>query len=211
MRITFSQPHPWARITLWLLILSASLLAESLELGAQNPPPIVGQRPDLGRPTKKDDPVPPFDYAKYFPGKWTFEWRVPESPLGPPGIITGTEVIKTRPDGTYESLIQAEGPSGKFNVQTVVSYVAESRTLTRVEKDSRGFEAKYDGGIGGDLGGFYTIRYESAPFQLGGKQVRLKSTWRIVSPLNVKVQSWFSVDGGEYLAFGNPWWTKDYQ
>jgi hypothetical protein len=186
------------------------LLSAALELRGQEPPPIAGQRPDLGRPTRKDDPVPPFDYARYFPGKWTFEWRVPESPLGPAGIITGTEVITATPDGKFASVIEAEGPAGKFRVQTEVTYDAEARKLTRVEKDSRGFEARYAGDIGGDLGGFYTIRYESAPFALQGKQVRLKTTWRVVSPLNVKVQSWFSVDGGDYIAFGNPWWEKEF-
>lgn len=188
-----------------VLLLGVVLAVASL----QTPPPIPGQRPDLGRPTKKEDPVLPFDYAKYFPGKWTFEWRVPESPLGAAGILTGTEVIETGADGTFRSVIRAEGPSGKFTVESAVTYDATGHTLTRVEKDSRGFEAKYDGTIGGDLGGFYTIRYESAPFPFGGKAVRLKTMWRIVSPLNVKVRTWFSVDGGEYLALGNPWWRKE--
>ena len=112
-------------------------------------------------------------------------------------------------NSTQGVVIEAEGPAGKFTVQTLVTYAAAARTLRRMDKDSRGFEAAYDGTIGGDLCGFYTIRYESAPFSYAGKQVRLKSMWRVVSPLNTKVQSWVSVDGGEYQAFGNPWWEKE--
>jgi len=189
----------------WSLAMLAFFAAD---LSAQTPP-IEGQRPDLGRPTRKDDPVPPFDYAKYFPGTWKFEWRVPESPIGTAGIITGAETISVRPDGNFESVIEAEGPDGKFRVQTLVAYDASARTLKRTEKDSRGFETSYEGAIGGDLGGFYTIRYESSPFTLAGKQIRLKSTWRVVSPLNTKVQWWISVDGGEFQAYGNPWWEKE--
>ena len=48
-----------------------------------------GQMPTLGRPTESNDKVPLFDFDAYFLGKWTFEWSMPESPLGPAGPYTG--------------------------------------------------------------------------------------------------------------------------
>ena len=43
--------------------------------------------PTLGRPTEGTDTVPLFDFDTYFLGKWTFEWSMPESPLGPAGTL----------------------------------------------------------------------------------------------------------------------------
>ena len=53
-----------------------------------------GQMPELGRPTKVGDDLPPFNFDAYFPGAWTFEWDMPEGPLGPSGQVTGTTVYK---------------------------------------------------------------------------------------------------------------------
>jgi len=174
----------------------------------QTPPAPKGQRPDLKRPTRKDDPVPPFDYDQYFPGRWTFEWRVPETALGSAGTITGTEVFATGKDGVYESLIEANGPDGPFTVRSTITYDVEQRRFTRRETDSRGFQVVKTGSIGGDLGGFYTIHYESDPFTYKGHKIRLKMMTRLVSPLNYKVQAQIAVDDGPYAAYGNPWWQK---
>src|SRR5438093_2630937 len=70
---------------------------------AQTPtPPPKGQMPELGRPTKPDDQLPLFNFDEYFPGKWTFEWDVPEGPLGPAGRITGTTLYKPVDGRFYE-------------------------------------------------------------------------------------------------------------
>ena len=45
--------------------------------------------PVLGRPTEGTDTVPLFDFDTYFLGKWTFEWSMPESPLGPGRAVLG--------------------------------------------------------------------------------------------------------------------------
>jgi hypothetical protein len=174
---------------------------------AQTQPP-KGQRPDLKRQTRKDDPVPPLDYDQYFPGAWTFEWRVPESPLGSAGTITGTEVFSGGTGGAYESVTEASGPDGDYTVRSSITYDQAARLFTRRDQDSRGFDVAWRGAIGGDLGGFYTIHYESEPFTHKGHTIRLKMITRLVSPLNYKVQAQIAVDGAEYVAFGNPWWQK---
>ena len=168
-----------------------------------------GQIPDLGRPTAKGDEVPLFDYDIYFPGTWRFEWRVPESPLGPAGTIEGTEVFAPAEDGRfYTSRLEARGPSGDFSVDSVIAYEKEAKTFARSRKDSRGYEILETGPIGGDLGGFYTIHYESAPFLANGHTVRLQMRTRLVSPAHFKVEAKISVDGGPFTNFGNPWWQK---
>ena len=55
---------------------------------------IRGQTPDLGRPTRGDDPIQLFNFEQYFVGTWSFDWDVPDGPLGPAGTISGTTVYK---------------------------------------------------------------------------------------------------------------------
>lgn len=169
-----------------------------------------GQIPDLGRPTEAGDEVPTFDYDAYFPGVWTFEWRVPDSPLGPGGLIRGSETFEPGGDGRhYRATVEAEGPDGPFTTQSTIIYLAGQRAFVRQDADSRGFAMLRAGRIGGDLGGFYTIHYETAPFQAHGQEVRLRMTTRLVSPVNYRVESRISVDGGPFTNFGNAWWRKN--
>lgn len=168
-----------------------------------------GQIPDLGRPTEASDEVPTFDYDAYFPGVWTFEWRVPDSPLGPGGLITGTETFEAGGGGrNYRATVVAEGPEGPFRTDSTIIYLSGQRVFARHDADSRGFAMLRAGRIGGDLGGFYTIHYETAPFDANGQQVRLRMTTRLVSPVNYRVESRISVDGGPFTNFGNAWWRK---
>ena len=96
--------------------------------------------PDLGRTTKGDDTVPLFDFDAYFPGKWTFEWDVPESPLGPAGRVEGTTVYTKVGDGVVrggdrrQPVRRASSRSRKR-----FTYQREQKTLTRDVTDSRGF------------------------------------------------------------------------
>ena len=142
-------------------------LVASAALGQPQRP--QGQIPDRGRPTERGDEIPLFDYDAYFPGVWQFEWRVPESPLGPGGSIEGTEVFSTGDGRYYTSRIEAEGPEGPFTADSRIIYLAEQKVFARHEVDSRGFELFKAGRVGGDLGGFYTIHYETPPFEVGGQ------------------------------------------
>lgn len=178
---------------------------------AQAPSPQVpkGQMPALGRPTEAKDVVPALDFDEYFLGKWTFEWLLPDSPLGPAGSITGTTIVTKLGGAFYEARTDAEGPNGPFSVREVIAYHREQKTLTRQVNDSRGFSYLQSGTVGGDLGGIYYIHLESTPFVAGGRTVRLRSELRLVSPLNYRVGFSISVDGGAFANLGNPWWRKD--
>ena len=191
----------------YALSLVLGLFASSSALGQPQRP--QGQIPDRGRPTQRGDEIPLFDYEAYFPGVWQFEWRVPESPLGPGGAIEGTEVFSTGDGRYYTSRIEAEGPDGPFTADSRIIYLAEQKVFARHEVDSRGFELFKAGRVGGDLGGFYTIHYETPPFDVDGQRVQLRLVTRLVSPVNYRVESRISVDGGPFRNFGTAWWTKD--
>jgi hypothetical protein len=165
--------------------------------------------PDLGRHTKHDDEIPLFDFDAYFVGRWTFEWDLPEGPLGPAGRIEGTTVYTPLGAGAYEARTEAAGPDGTIGVKEVIRYQKDQKTLTREVVDSRGFSYTQTGTIGGDLGGLYTIYLESAPFIVNGHSVRLKHTMRLTSPLNYRVSTTVSVDDGAFRNYGTPWWRKE--
>ncbi len=167
-----------------------------------------GQTPDLGRSTKGTDPLPLFNFDQYFLGTWTFEWDVPEGPLGPAGVLTGTTVYKRIDAKFYQADTEATGPAGPFKVTELIAYEAANKTLARHVTDTRGFSYLQIGPIGGDLGGYYNIYFESMPFNYGGKTVRIKSAMRLLSPTNYKLTATVSVDGGPFTNYGNPWWRK---
>lgn len=190
----------------WTLGLLAIALA-SVALDAQQVP--KGQMPTLGRPTESGDQVPLLDFDAYFLGKWTFEWSMPETALGPAGDYTGTTVY-TKIDGRfYEAVTEGQGPAGPFTVRDVIAYHRENKVVARQITDSRGHGRMEFGPVGGDLGGIYNLHYESAPFTYGGRTIRLKNTLRLMSPLSYRVASSISVDGGPFTNLGNPWWRKN--
>ena len=63
--------------------------------------------------------------------------------------------------------------------------------------------------VAGDLGGIYNLLFESEPFPYKGRTIRLRESVRILSPLNYRMSTSVSVDGGPFTNFGTPWWSKD--
>jgi hypothetical protein len=159
------------------------------------------------RPTDPSDPMPPPN-MDYFLGAWTFDWNVPESPLGPAGKLKGTETYKKTKAGSYESAIEGEGPAGAIKGRATTEYNEKEKQVTRAVTGLFGAPMKMSGPIGGDLGGYYTIFWETEPIKKGGKTVRLKGKTLMLSPANYRLQVQISVDGGPYTNFGNPWFRK---
>jgi hypothetical protein len=190
------------------LAMLAALALQPQPPQTQNPLP-RGQMPDLGRPTKPGDELPPFSAAAYFPGKWSFEWDVPDSVLGDAGRIEGSTIYKTTDGTSFDVTTEAKGPSGAFKVHETLTYDKDRKTVSRQVTDSRGLSYSQTGTIGGDLGGYYNIYLESTPFTYNGHSIRLKHAMRLLSPLNYKVSVTMSVDGGPFRNYGNPWWRKD--
>jgi len=192
--------------TLATLVLASCVTSMALAQTQPGQPP-KGQMPDLGRHTQQDDKVPPFDFDMYFLGKWSFEWDMPEGPLGPAGRVEGTTTY-TGSGGTYEALTEATAPSGKFTVRERLQYQKDQKTLSREVVDSRGFKYRQTGTVGGDLGGFYTIYFDSEPFTVGGNAVRLKHTMRLTAPLAHRVSVTVAEGDGPFRNYGTPWWRK---
>ncbi len=193
-----------SRLSAFALV--ALVCFEAAAVDAQQVP--KGQMPVLGRPTQGTDEVPLFDFDTYFLGKWTFEWSMPEIPLGPAGPYSGTTTV-TKVDGRfYEAITEGEGPSGNFKTRELIAFHKENKVLARHVTDSRGFSYMQFGPIGGDLGGIYNIHFDSAPFVVNGKSVRLRHAMHLLSPLNYRVASSISVDGAPFTNLGTPWWRK---
>jgi hypothetical protein len=64
------------------------------------------------------------------------------------------------------------------------------------------------GSIGGDLGGYYTIYWESPPFKRNGKEIKLRGKTQMLSPAHYRLLLEISVEGGPYTSLGNPWFRK---
>jgi hypothetical protein len=159
------------------------------------------------RPTDPSDPMPPPN-MDYFLGAWAFDWNVPESPLGPAGKLAGKETYKKVRPGVYESEIEGEGPAGAIKGRATTEYNENEKRVTRAVTGLFGAPLKMSGPIGGDLGGYYTIFWETGPIRKNGKTVKLKGKTLMLSPANYRLQVQISVDGGPYTNFGNPWFRK---
>ena len=163
--------------------------------------------PPQSRATEPSDPMPPPN-LDYFLGAWSFDWNVPESPLGPAGKLKGKETYRKLPDGSYESEIEGEGPTGAFKARAATVYNEKAKSVARSETGLFGVALKKVGPIGGDLGGYYTIHWEAEPLKKDGQTIKLKGKTQMLSPANYRVQMLISVDGGPFTNFGNPWFRK---
>jgi hypothetical protein len=170
------------------------------------------QLPDLGRPTQGTDEQPPFNFGEYFVGKWTFEWDAPEGSLGPSGMIKGSVVytsLDPASDTFYEATTSATGASGPFTIKEVVAYRKDGKTASRWMTDSRGFSYMQVAPVGGDLGGYFNLYFDSSPFMYNGKRLRIKNAIRITSPLRFRNTVSLSTDGGPFLNYGAVWFEKE--
>lgn len=168
------------------------------------PPDQRADDPEYRRPSGS---IPPFR-IDYFSGTWTFEWDVPDNVFGSGGTITGTEAFTCHADGkSCDSTLRAESPDGAFTQTVRITYDEGAHTLTRTEKDSRGFEVQYAGQLSSDQG-FHQIAYASAPFRYKGKSVQLKSVLSMTAPGAYRARFQLSEDGGPFESFGIPWWRK---
>jgi hypothetical protein len=204
------------RLSALSLAFGVILLAPVGSLG--QPPPAApqvdqttprSQVPALGRPTWPDDPVPQLDFWEYFEGRWEFTWDYPDSPLGTAGTLSGTTTYSALDENFFEATTDATTTTGPVTIREVFGYLRDQHAISRSVTDSRGFSYAQIGTVGGDLGGQFTIRLDSAPFVHNGRTVRIRTIMRLLSPYNYRTQTLISVDGGPYTNYGNPWWRKE--
>lgn len=187
---------------------------------------------DKGTQTKATDKVPPFSLT-YFVGEWTFDWTSPESAIGPAGDMVGKETFRLLGRGqvpqqragyadlpsslfpragalleVLESWIEGTGPAGSVMTRTVMTHDPASGKATRSEVDKAGKVLTKQGAITGDLGGIYSFTWETAPFDDGGRRLRLRGRTVAFSPHNYRDFIQIAVDDGDFVTYGQPWFRK---
>ena len=187
--------------------LAAFLFFMLLPLAANAQPP-AGQQPNTDDPNYRrpsTSSLPPFNLG-YFEGTWTVDWDVPDSVFGEGGQITGTETYKCEANAlSCESTVKQDTPGGPVTQQVRLRYDASTRTITRDEKDSRGFSVHYVGHVSSDQG-LYQIAWTGDPFRYKGKKIALKSAASLSAPTAFRVRVQISVDDQPATNFGSPWW-----
>jgi len=187
--------------------LAAFLFFMLLPLAANAQPP-AGQQPNTDDPNYRrpsTSSLPPFNLG-YFEGTWTVDWDVPDSVFGEGGQITGTETYKCDANAlSCESTVKQETPGGPVTQQVRMRYDASTQTITRDEKDSRGFSVRYVGHVSSDQG-LYQIAWTGDPFRYKGKKIALKSAASLSAPTAFRVRMQISVDDQPATNFGSPWW-----
>jgi hypothetical protein len=184
-------------------VLVATLAATSQ---AQVPPAEQpkGLMPNLGRPTRPDDPVPLLDFDKYFIGRWTFEADAPDSVLGPGGVSTGTVTYRKLDEGFYEAVTQGKGEAGAFTITETIAYHRDQKMAFRHVADSRGYSYTQMAEVGGNIGGDYRLFFKSAPFAYKGKTVRMNHTVYLAAPLTFRIDVDVSEGTGPFMHM-SPW------
>jgi hypothetical protein len=183
------------------LLVLVSVTAVDAQVPTEQP---KGLMPNLGRPTKTEDVVPPLDFEKYFVGTWTFAADAPDTVLGPGGESSGTITYRKTGDGTYQAITEGKNDSGSFTIRETITYQPGETTATRFVEDSRGYSYRQTGEVGGNIGGDYRLFFKSAPFTYKGTQVRLNHTIYLAAPLTFRIDLEVSEGTGPFVHM-SPW------
>jgi hypothetical protein len=165
---------------------------------------LIEARRSLKRTTLNNDAEAPFD-PDYLVGRWTFEYDIPESALGPGGQISGTETVQHVAGCLYEDTTQAKSPAGAYTVKSTMVYDPSAHYMVIQDHDSRGFDVLKYGRVGGDSGGFYTHHWEAVPFTFHGKKVSLQGSTFMASPGNYRERTQISEGDDPFVNLGTVW------
>jgi hypothetical protein len=167
------------------------------------------RRPTIGQENNGEgDAQPPFN-PHYLIGTWNIEGPVPESPFGAAGDMTGVETVRRIDACSYEGVMQAKGPEGPYTVKSTIAYDPKAKSMVRLEQDSRGFQLRKTGRVGGDAGGYFTHFWEVPEFTYKGQTIRLKGTTFFASPTNYRLRMQLSVNAQPYVNLGTVWWRRE--
>ena len=128
--------------------------------------------------------------------------------LGPSGTITCSIIYKKVEGPFYEATTTASGPGGPMTIKESIAYRKDAKTAARYVTDSRGFSYQQLAPVGGDLGGYFNLYFESTPFAYKGRTIRIKNALRLTSPLKYRNAITVSVDGGPFVNYGSAWFEK---
>lgn len=164
----------------------------------------------MNRPTRSDDPVPPFD-PEYFVGVWDMEYDAPETPLAAEGMHAGTLTFRHVDGCYYEGELKAKDPKGTaYTIRIQMMYDPAGRYLTWIETDSHGYTLFKPGTMGADSGGYFTHYFETQGFKVSkaGPDLHVKGSTFVASPANFRIRRSLSVGGEPYMNIGEMWFRK---
>jgi hypothetical protein len=171
---------------------------------------LVLQLKAMNRPTRSDDPVPPFD-PEYFVGVWDMEYDAPETPLAAEGMHAGTLTFRHVDGCYYEGELKAKDPKGAaYTIRIQMMYDPAGKYLTWIETDSHGYTLFKPGTMGADSGGYFTHYFETQGFKVSkaGPDLHVKGSTFVASPTNFRIRRSLSVDGEPYMNIGEMWFRK---
>jgi hypothetical protein len=152
----------------------------------------------LGRPSP---PQPQQQQGlEYFVGSWRFTWTGRESPITA-GPRSGTVKFARIGDSNFLD-VHVEGSiegAGAYKESGVMGWNADKKLLAYTQRLGADVEVLSLG----DWSSPIAIRFDVAPVQVGGKMLRLRRTYSIVSAQSFMVTEELSTDGGAFVRLGN--------
>lgn len=164
--------------------------------GAVAPP----SAPQATRPGRQSPPQPTQRQSlDYFSGRWNYRWVGRESALTPGGVSEGSLVLKPLPESTYlEGRLEGKSKWGPLGEELLLGFEESNKALVLLEQR---------GGVQtlslGDWTSPIAIRFKVAPFQAGGRRLRLNRTLTVVSAHSFTLVEELSEDGGPFVRLGN--------
>ena len=168
--------------------------------GPSGATPPAASAPQATRPGRSSPPQPTQKQSlDYFSGRWNFRWVGRESALTPGGVSEGTLVLKP--------LLQSAYLEGQVEAKSKWSPLGEKLLLGFEESDKALVLLEQRGGLQtlslGDWTSPIAIRFKVAPFQAGGRRLRLNRTLSVVSAHSFTLVEELSEDGGPFVRLGN--------
>ena len=161
----------------------AASAPQATRAGRQSPP----------QPTQKQS-------LDYFSGRWNYRWVGRESALTPGGVSEGTLVFKPLSESAYlEGRLEGKSKWGPLGEKLLIGFEESNKALVLLEQRGNGIQTLSLG----DWTSPIAIRFKVAPFQAGGRSLRLKRTLAVVAAHSFTLTEELSEDGGPFVRLGN--------
>jgi hypothetical protein len=155
-------------------------------------PATGGRRQSPPQPTQKQS-------LEYFEGRWNFRWVGRESALTPGGVVEGTMLFKAMPESAFlEGQVEGRAKGGSLGEKLLLGFGETNKSLVLLEQRNGIQTLSF-----GDWTSPIAVRFRVAPFQAGGRRLRLNRTLTIVAVHSFTLTEELSEDGGPFVRLGN--------
>jgi Protein of unknown function (DUF1579) len=140
------------------------------------------------KPKGPPQPGPEHKRLAYFEGKWTSEGEMKESPFGPAGKVTGTDVCEFFPGGFFLKCTgEGKTPMGDMKNLGILGYSADDKVYTYYGIDNMGMGESSKGSLKGDTWTF------TSSSKMNGKVIKGRYVMKEISPTSYSF-SWSTAD-----------------